>query len=101
MSRAMTMKTLDSLGRVLATEFEEQLDLVCCPHKGRVYRLEILIYENTIEIFADGKIIHAYYDCGAYGETPSRGRFGIRQFGKPGLECGYDNFSVASLRVTR
>ena len=36
MSRAVTMKTLDSLGRVLAAEFEEQLDLVRFPHKGRV-----------------------------------------------------------------
>ena len=58
MSRAVTMETLNSLGRVLATEFEEQLDLVCFPHKGRVGYLAKLGRVNRPELASDLILAH-------------------------------------------
>ncbi len=49
MSLAVPMESLDSLGRVLAAEFEEQFNLVRCSNKGRIGHLAKLVWAKWPE----------------------------------------------------
>ncbi len=66
-----------------------------CRELGRTYRVEILKYGPTIQVFVDGRLFHSYYDAGAYGPPLSRGRFGIRHFAGGVMVSMVDDFEIA------
>jgi hypothetical protein len=94
MSRAVTMETLNSLGRVLATEFEEQLDLVCFPHKGRVGYLAKLGRVKRPELASDFILAHpaVRHACVCPQLGDEHGRAAEIMFNLRGLALG-DNVS--------
>lgn len=70
-----------------------------CGELRRTYRVEIVKYGPSVQVFVDLRLIHAYVDAGCYGPMPASGRFGIRHFAGGRLDAYYSNFAAASLRA--
>jgi hypothetical protein len=68
-----------------------------CARPGRTYRVAILSYRETHEVYVDGTLVHAYVDAGCYGAPLAKGRFGIRHFSGEPLECVYGKFRAEAL----
>ncbi|MCX7804452.1 MAG: DUF1961 family protein [Planctomycetota bacterium] len=68
-----------------------------CRETGRTYRVELLKYGPTFQVFVDGALIHSYVDAGVYGDPPAKGCFGIRHFAGADLDACYDNFEIAAI----
>ncbi len=68
-----------------------------CRETGKTYRVELLKYGPTFQVFVDGALVHAYVDAGVYGDPPAKGFFGIRHFAGADLDACYDNFEIASV----
>ena len=68
-----------------------------CATLERTYRVQILSYRETHQVYVGGALVHAYVDAGCYAPPLPRGHFGIRHFsGKP-LECVYGKFRAEAL----
>jgi len=72
-----------------------------CSELGRAYHVEIVKSAETIQVYVDGRLCHAYVDAGCYGPRLNRGRFGIRHFSGGELEAYYSHFEVFKVRVGR
>ncbi len=71
-----------------------------CEDAGRTYRLAMLKRGESLQVFVDGKLIHAYVDAGVYGPVLGGGQFGLKLFGGGGegpVEFSFANFSVHQL----
>jgi hypothetical protein len=68
-----------------------------CASLGRTYRVEILSYHESHEVYVEGTLLHAYVDAGCYAVPLTRGRFGIRHFSGEPLECLYGKFRAEAL----
>jgi len=69
-----------------------------CAQAGVTYRVELIKYDASVQVFVNGKLIHAYVDTGCYGPVLTRGRFGLRHFSGEGeFETEYGRFQIVEL----
>jgi hypothetical protein len=69
-----------------------------CGELGRKYRVELLKFGRSAQVFVDGRLIHAYVDVGVYGPPRESGCFGLRHFSGQGeFETEFANFQITEL----
>jgi len=71
-----------------------------CAELGKKYHLEIFKFDETIQVFVDGKLIHHYFDGGSFGPVLTAGCFGIRLFSGGNMEAELEDFQVSELVKT-
>ena len=70
-----------------------------CANLGEHYRVELLKYDESVQVFVNGVLIHAYVDTGCYGPVLQRGCFGLRHFSGEGeFETSYGRFEIAGMK---
>jgi hypothetical protein len=67
-----------------------------CGALGRPYLVELLRVGRSMQVFVDGRLVHAYIDGGAYGPVPGRGRFVLRTFSGGEMELTLAGLSITS-----
>ena len=70
-----------------------------CGQLRKTYRVEIVKFGPSMQVFVDLRLVHSYVDAGCYGPVPGSGRFGIRHFSAGRLDAYYSGFEAASLRL--
>jgi hypothetical protein len=70
-----------------------------CAELNKTYKLEFVKYGASMQVFVDGKLIHAYVDAGTYGPCLMQGQFGMRHFANGALEAYYANFKATAVKV--
>lgn len=65
-----------------------------CAQLGRTYHVELLRLGTSMQVYVDGRLIHAYLDGGVYGAPPAPGCFGLRAFSGGDLELTLSGFRM-------
>ncbi len=65
-----------------------------CAQLGRTYHVELVKSGSSVQVFVDGRLIHAYVDVGAFGVVRDHGCFGIRTFAGDEMELAITNFFI-------
>jgi hypothetical protein len=72
-----------------------------CAQLGRTYHIELLRLGASMQVYVDGRLIHAYLDGGAFGPPPAAGCFGLRAFSGGDLELTLSGFRMCRLAIIR